>query len=87
MNGNTNAQKVLRSPASAITHEVDVRDVVAQKRRALAAHASQVAPDSFFLSMDDDAFALAFGQEWFIDPSMVRAPGAPRATTVFQEVP
>jgi LmbE family N-acetylglucosaminyl deacetylase len=54
------------SPASIITTVVDVRDYAPQKRAAMAAHASQIPPDSFFLSLPDDAFAEAFGIEWFI---------------------
>ena len=54
------------SPESAITTTVDVRDYVDQKRAAMAAHASQIPADSFFLSLPLDAFREAFGQEWFI---------------------
>ena len=36
-----------------ITTTVDVREYAALKRRALAAHASQVGPDSFFLAMPE----------------------------------
>ena len=32
----------------------------------MRAHRSQIADDSFFLTLDDDRFALAFGTEWFI---------------------
>ncbi|HWS48327.1 MAG TPA: PIG-L family deacetylase, partial [Acidimicrobiia bacterium] len=54
------------SPEAIITTTVDVRDYVPQKREAMAAHASQIPPDSFFLSMPPDAFREAFGYEWFI---------------------
>jgi LmbE family N-acetylglucosaminyl deacetylase len=54
------------SPAALITTRVDVRDFALQKRAAMAAHASQIPPDSFFLSLPDDAFREAFGHEWFI---------------------
>jgi len=54
------------SPASAITTRVDVRPWVEAKRRALAAHASQVGPDSWFLSLPHAAFEMAFGEEDFI---------------------
>jgi LmbE family N-acetylglucosaminyl deacetylase len=54
------------SPAEIITTTVDVRDFVDRKRSAMAAHASQIAPDSFFLAMPLDAFREAFGAEWFI---------------------
>ena len=37
-----------------ITHAVDVTAVIDRKRDAIRAHASQVAADSFFLSMPDE---------------------------------
>jgi LmbE family N-acetylglucosaminyl deacetylase len=49
-----------------ITTTVDVRAWLDRKRAAMAAHASQIGDDSFFLQMPPDAFAAAFGQEWFI---------------------
>ncbi len=54
------------SPESIITTTVDVRDFVDRKRDAMAAHASQIPADSFFLAMPPDAFRQAFGAEWFI---------------------
>jgi len=54
------------SPHAVITTTVDVRDYVDQKRRAMAAHASQIPADSFFLTLDPEQFRAAFGQEWFI---------------------
>jgi LmbE family N-acetylglucosaminyl deacetylase len=54
------------SPAALITTTVDVHDYTDAKRAAMAAHASQIPPDSFFLSLPEDAFREAFGQEWFI---------------------
>jgi LmbE family N-acetylglucosaminyl deacetylase len=53
-------------PASAITTTVDVRAFTAQKRAAMAAHASQIPEESFFLQLPPDAFREAFGYEWFI---------------------
>jgi len=35
------------------------------KRRAMAAHASQIDENSFFLTMPPVAFAAAFGTEWY----------------------
>ena len=49
-----------------ITAAVDVTKWLDHKRRAMRAHASQIGEQSFFLSMPDDAFAYAFGTEWFI---------------------
>ena len=53
-------------PAARITTQVDVGPWVGTKRRAMAAHASQISEDSFFLSMPEDVFADVWGQEWFI---------------------
>ncbi len=60
-------------PAEVITTTVDVRPFLAQKRAAMAAHASQIPADSFFLAMPEDAFIAAFGQEWFIRRGLDRA--------------
>ena len=49
-----------------ITTEVDVRDFVAAKRAAMAAHASQISDNSFFLTMPEEFFREGFGVEWFI---------------------
>ena len=56
-----------------ITHRIDVRDVIREKRASMAAHASQISETSFFLTMPDEAFEGSFGWEWFIDRS--REPG------------
>jgi LmbE family N-acetylglucosaminyl deacetylase len=49
-----------------ITTEVDVHDFLAHKRRAMEVHASQITDTSFFLTMEPEAFAMVWGQEWFI---------------------
>jgi LmbE family N-acetylglucosaminyl deacetylase len=54
------------SPEAIITTTVDVRAFVDAKRAAMAAHASQIPGDSFFLSMPPEAFREAFGYEWYI---------------------
>jgi LmbE family N-acetylglucosaminyl deacetylase len=53
-------------PAERITTELDVAPWIDAKRAAMRAHASQIAEDSFFLSMADDLFTEVWGQEWFI---------------------
>jgi LmbE family N-acetylglucosaminyl deacetylase len=53
-------------PESAITTIVDVHDFLAQKRASMAAHASQIGEQSFFLAMPDEGFAASFGLEWYI---------------------
>ena len=45
---------------------VDVRPWLDRKRAALEAHASQVAPDSFFLNFPAEFEDIAFGSEWFV---------------------
>ena len=50
-----------------LTHVVDVSQYVEHKRRAIAAHSSQVTDSSFFLQMPPEMFAIAFGREWFIE--------------------
>ena len=52
-------------PESALTHRIDVRDVLDVKRASMAAHASQIGETSFFLQMPDEAFAATFGWEWY----------------------
>jgi len=73
------------SPESIITHAVDVSSVLDLKRRAMEAHASQIGPDSFFLAMPPEAFAGAFGNEWFIGPGPARAAGEPFATSILPD--
>lgn len=53
-------------PEAVITGAVDVSAYTEYKRRAMRAHASQISEDSFFLAMPEEAFAHAFGTEWFI---------------------
>jgi LmbE family N-acetylglucosaminyl deacetylase len=53
-------------PEEQITTCVDVTAYIDRKRASMRAHASQISEQSFFLAMPDDAFARAFGNEWFI---------------------
>ena len=55
------------TPEAQITHSVDVVDLVEVKRMSMIAHASQITEESFFLQMPPEAFAAAFGTEWFIE--------------------
>jgi LmbE family N-acetylglucosaminyl deacetylase len=66
-----------------ITHRVDARAFIDVKRRAMVAHASQIAEQSFFLQMPLDAFREAFGYEWFIRIGAPRAEGAPFGDDLF----
>jgi LmbE family N-acetylglucosaminyl deacetylase len=50
----------------AITTFVDVQGFLDAKRRAMEAHASQIAETSFFLAVPPEAFAAIWGTEWYI---------------------
>ena len=63
---NLEGAETMGEPSARITTELDVSSWVMTKRDAMRAHASQIAEDSFFLSMPDDLFATVWGQEWFI---------------------
>jgi len=54
-------------PEAELTLAVDVSEHLAAKRLAIQCHRSQVSDTSFFLEMPDEAFAMAFGTEWFIE--------------------
>ncbi len=69
------------TPEAEISHEVDVRPWIDQKKAALAAHASQVSDASFFMTMPHAAFVEAFGTEWFIGPGET---GPPRHRWLFE---
>jgi LmbE family N-acetylglucosaminyl deacetylase len=71
------------SPAAIITHAVDVRAFLAEKRRAMEAHASQISDESFFLAMPPEAFAGGFGTEWFIEVGGSRGDGEPFGDDLF----
>lgn len=73
--------KTIGTPAAAITHAVDVSGVIDGKRRAMAAHRSQIGPESWFLTLPDEAFLAAFGTEWFIERGATRA-GEPHADDI-----
>jgi len=71
------------SPAELITTTVDVAQFTDAKRAAMAAHASQIPADSFFLALPGDAFRAAFGTEWFIR----RDKPDTRETWLFDDLP
>jgi LmbE family N-acetylglucosaminyl deacetylase len=68
-------------PGERITTAVDVGHYLDRKRAAMRAHASQMAPDSFFLAIPDDVFSAAFGTEWYIRLGVQRD-GGPLETSV-----
>ena len=67
------------TPAAQIAYRVSVGDHIDTKRQAMIAHRSQIGPDSMFLTMPDDVFAMAFGSEWFNIPGQ---PGTEGPTDV-----
>jgi LmbE family N-acetylglucosaminyl deacetylase len=52
-------------PESELTTRIDVSSLLEVKRAALMAHASQLPEGSFFRKMPPEAFAAAFGTEWY----------------------
>jgi LmbE family N-acetylglucosaminyl deacetylase len=64
-------------PGERITTTVDVGDYADRKRAAMATHASQIGPDSFFLALSDDLFRAVFGTEWYV--RLDQTPAAPES--------
>ncbi len=54
-------------PEADLTLAVDARPYLTLKRDAMRCHRSQISDSSFFLDMPEEAFAAAFGTEWFIE--------------------
>jgi LmbE family N-acetylglucosaminyl deacetylase len=71
-------------PESLITHAIPVHDLLEVKRASMRAHASQIPEDSWFLAMDDETFARAFGSEWFIELGGERSPAQPFLTSLWE---
>ncbi len=67
---------------SRITHAIDVKAWCELKRQVLRAHASQVGPTDFFLTIPDEIFAEIFGTEWFIKVGSERDADAPFLATL-----
>ena len=54
------------TPTVLIDTTVDVTDVLDRKRAAMAAHTSQIPPDSEVLELAADTFAAVYGHEWYV---------------------
>jgi LmbE family N-acetylglucosaminyl deacetylase len=63
----------LGTPEAEIHWQVDVSGYLAERRASLQAHASQVTDTGQMLAIPDEAFAMMFGREHYIEPG--RAPG------------
>ena len=66
-NGPSDDGNPLGMTEAEITLAVDVTAHLEAKRESLRCHRSQITDTSFFLEMPDEAFASAFGIEWFIE--------------------
>jgi LmbE family N-acetylglucosaminyl deacetylase len=56
------------TPEAEIHWKVDVSPYLSQRRAAMQAHASQVTDIGMFMAMPSEIFAMAFGQEHYIEP-------------------
>jgi LmbE family N-acetylglucosaminyl deacetylase len=70
-------------PEAEITHRVQAVDFVEQKRAAIRAHASQIGPDHFLLTMPEPMFAMGMGVEFYI---VEAAPTGAAAPELFEEL-
>jgi LmbE family N-acetylglucosaminyl deacetylase len=57
--------RIIGTPDELVTTRVDVSDFVDQKREAFSAHVTQNDPNSWFTTMADQLYRLAFGTEYY----------------------
>jgi N-acetyl-1-D-myo-inositol-2-amino-2-deoxy-alpha-D-glucopyranoside deacetylase len=57
--------RIIGTPDELVTTRVDVSDFVDRKREAFAAHMTQNDPNSWFTTMADQLYRLAFGTEYY----------------------
>ena len=57
--------RIIGTPDELVTTKVDVSEYVDQKRDAFRAHVSQNDPNSWFTTMADQIYRLAFGTEYY----------------------
>jgi N-acetyl-1-D-myo-inositol-2-amino-2-deoxy-alpha-D-glucopyranoside deacetylase len=62
MGGN---MRITGTPDELVTTQIDVHDYVERKRDAFRAHVSQNDPNSWFATMQDQIYELAFGTEFY----------------------
>ncbi|HSS60337.1 MAG TPA: PIG-L family deacetylase [Candidatus Limnocylindrales bacterium] len=62
MGGN---MRIVGTPDELVTTRVDVHDYIEGKREAFRAHVSQNDPNSWFATMQDQVYELAFGTEYY----------------------
>ena len=72
-------------PESEITHRVEAVEYAETKRASMRAHASQMGPDHFMLTMPDPVFAMGLGTEFYIVDAQPNPATAPEIwTEVFE---
>ncbi|MEU6699536.1 PIG-L family deacetylase [Pseudonocardia sp. NPDC046786] len=72
-------------PESEITHRVEAVEYAETKRASMRAHASQMGPDHFMLTMPDPVFAMGLGTEFYIVAPPPNPASAPEIwTEVFE---
>ena len=54
------------TPTVLINTTIDVSGVLDRKRAAMAAHRSQIPPDSAVLRLDESTFGAVYGHEWYV---------------------
>jgi N-acetyl-1-D-myo-inositol-2-amino-2-deoxy-alpha-D-glucopyranoside deacetylase len=57
--------RIIGTPDELVTTRVDVGDFVDRKREAFAAHVTQNDPNSWFTTMADQMYRMAFGTEYY----------------------
>lgn len=80
------AQLPFGAPDDAVTARIDIAHVLDRKRAAMAAHRSQIGPDSYFLNVPDGLAGSLFGVEEFILEAVDAAPPDPGATAGIEVV-
>jgi LmbE family N-acetylglucosaminyl deacetylase len=59
------SMRIAGTPDELVTTKVDVQDYIQAKRDAFRAHVSQNDPNSWFATMQDQVYELAFGTEYY----------------------
>ena len=57
--------RIAGTPDELVTTEIDVHDYLEGKRQAFQAHTSQIDPNSWFATMQDQIYEIAFGTEFY----------------------
>ena len=60
-----NSMRIAGTPDELVTTRVDVSEFVDRKRDAFRAHVSQNDPNSWFATMQDQVYEMAFGTEYY----------------------